>query len=156
MGHQNSTWMDDWASFIHACVMEIRKGYRNCKNFARTPPWLAELYELLKLHDAQHYKANKDKDKDVSSQSHHSGDSYETPVCGSRPLLYRKSQSPSKQDMEEIKQLKHKATYFYDEDRDLAIMVSGQGLVQKSIKFKQRMHICHCRLLGYPCCHEER
>ena len=49
-GYKCSTCADEWA-FFHACIMETKKCYRNCKNFARVPSWLAGLFAIMKERD---------------------------------------------------------------------------------------------------------
>ena len=135
-GYKCSTWADDWASFFHACIMETKKRFRNCKNFARVPSWLAELFAIIKESDV-------DKDGSLGSQSSSACSSRApwtptlTPNTKSRQLVYRKSQSPSKEELEPLDLDLDKASHHYDEVHELAIKVSGQGTIQKSKKFKQ-------------------
>ena len=123
-------------TIFHACNMETKKCDRTCKNFATVPSWLAELSAIFRGRDLE-------KDCSLGSQSSSAcssrapGTPTLTPGTKSRQLVYRKSQSPSKEELEQLRVALDKASHLYDEVHELAIKVSGQGTIQKSKKFKQ-------------------
>ena len=141
-GYRNSTWSDDWASFYHACLMEVRKIFRNSKTCSRQPAWLTVLFTLLKKHNMEQTTdyTNKETMERVCASSNGSVDHETHTTKTSRPLMYRKSQSPSKESLEEIKTLEpmtNKATFFFDAMHDLAIMVCESGIVSQSTNYKE-------------------
>ena len=130
-GYQCHGWADDWASFIHVCIMDVKKSFRNCKNFARVPAWLMELYDILKTS----HKNMSPTERSTSQSSSCLGD--QTTPCATkrRCLVYRKSQSPDKEEQEDEKTPDD--SFHYDPTHDMAIKVSGVGKILQSKKYKQ-------------------
>jgi len=93
------------------------------------------LYEILKAN-----KTTMNSIPRASSQSSSSLVDQQTP-SGShrRVLIYRKSQSPTKAEKgeEEDEEDTNEDSYHYDPKHDLAIKVSGLGMVLQSKKYKQ-------------------
>ena len=130
-GYQCHGWADDWASFIHVCIMDVKKSFRNCKNFARVSAWLMELYDILKTS----HKNMSPTERSTSQSSSCLGD--QTTPCATkrRCLVYRKSQSPDKEEQEEESTLDD--SFHFDPKHDMAIKVSGVGKILQSKKYKQ-------------------
>jgi len=130
-GYQCHGWADDWASFIHVCIMDVKKSSRNCKNFARVPAWLMELYDILKTS----HKNMSPTERSTSQSSSCLGDQTTPCTTKRRCLVYRKSQSPDKEEQEDEKTPDD--SFHYDPTHDMAIKVSGVGMLLQSKKYKQ-------------------
>ena len=53
-GFKNTIWASEYGSFLHACIIDLLKVFRNTKDCTRTPPWLQNLFKLLHNHNLQH------------------------------------------------------------------------------------------------------
>ena len=53
-GFRNTIWADEYGSFLHACIIDLLKVFRNTKDCTRTPLWLQNLFKLLHNHNLQH------------------------------------------------------------------------------------------------------
>jgi len=88
--------------------MDLRKIFRNTKDFTRTPPWLQNYVQLVEQPQLAGV-AQPSNQFFMNNCSSQGATPFTTPERSrAKPLVYRKSQSPSKKEMQEIFFLKPK------------------------------------------------
>ncbi len=167
-GKAGKEWCDDEATLMHANLVELRRCFRNNKNLRRTPPWLKTLFEKLTSvnlqGDSQDSQACPTKQvertplrgmdsniKNPLGNPHKRQFSFgygakDLSPKRARPLVYRKSQSPTKEESMESQD--KEATFYYDKAHNLGVMVS-KGKITHSGSFKTLAH--NLRLYQWPC-----
>ena len=102
-------WAEEEATLIHANLMALRKLFRNCKNMTRTPAWLKSLFDQLAKVNLEGVESEESQGNQTPMSGSSSSGSLDIHLGNklfdqshlpsmkrNRPLVYRKSQSPSK------------------------------------------------------------